>query len=143
MPKTNSAKGWSGSVLVRAILSAACGSFASVFGKIAFDSAFLDLYSINNFVVKAVLIVSILLFNSVMLSLYVRVLQAISALQASLLSFVYNYVISTTVGVLLFGETISIKWVAGAMLMTAGAIRVSRAGLEDSTSKNRQLKKSK
>ena len=96
--------GWSTSILVTAIISAACGSLASVFAKIAFDTVFLDKYGINMLVVKGLCIGLVIVFNAIMLSLYVKVLQAVSALQASLLAFVCNYVISTAVGVFLFEE---------------------------------------
>ena len=133
--------GWTGSVLARAITSASCGSIASVIGKVAFDGDFLDTYGLNNYLVKGVLICLIIAFNSIMLSLYVRVLQSVSALQASLLAFVCNYVVSTAFGVLIFGERISMQWILGAMLMTAGAIRVSRSAIDEA--KNQRQKKEK
>jgi len=121
-------KGWSASILSRAILSASCGSLASVCGKIAFDSSensLLVRFGIDSLITKILVGLLILFFNSVMLSLYIRVLQAVSALQASLLAFVCNYLVSTVIGLVLFGEIISYRWIAGAMLMTLGAIRIS------------------
>lgn len=135
--------GWSTSILVTAIISAACGSLASVFAKVAFDTAFLDKYGINMLVVRGTCIGLVIVFNVIMLSLYVRVLQVVSALQASLLAFVCNYVISTAVGVVLFGEHISLQWIVGAMLMTSGAIRVSRSSITKELTARRTPRKSK
>jgi drug/metabolite transporter (DMT)-like permease len=135
--------GWSTSILVTAIISAACGSLASVFAKIAFDTAFLDKVGINMLAVKGVCIGLVIVFNAIMLSLYVKVLQAVSALQASLLAFVCNYVISTAVGVILFQEHISLQWVLGAMLMTAGAIRVSNSSVTVQVKARSNSRKSK
>ena len=113
---------WNYSTFGKAVISATCGSLASVCGKIAFG----DSYT-SSLPVRILFGVSILLFNSVMLSLYVQVLQEVSALQASLLAFVCNYLISTVVGILLFGESISPLWALGAFLMTLGALRISQA----------------
>jgi drug/metabolite transporter (DMT)-like permease len=130
--------GWSGSVLLKATISASCGSLASVFGKLAFDDVFLENYGLNNLLIKGVLICFIISFNSIMLSLYVRVLQAVSALQASLLAFVCNYVVSSAFGVFVFGERLSVQWIVGAMLMTLGAIRVSQSAIEDSRTRKKK-----
>jgi drug/metabolite transporter (DMT)-like permease len=127
MKKTNSS-GWSRGVLMRAVISACCGSLASVCGKIAFDSSensLLVKFGMSNYAVKGLIFLCVLLFNSIMLSLYVRVLQAVSALQASLLAFVCNYLVSTVMGIILFGEQLSPIWIVGAVLMTLGAIRIS------------------
>ena len=131
--------GWSTGVLTRAILSASCGSLASVCGKIAFDTSSTSLLATLGFdflPIRAFLFVSLILLNSIMLSLFVRVLQSVSALQASLLAFVCNYLISTAVGVTVFGEAISIQWILGAALMTAGAVRISHEK-KQSTKKKR------
>jgi len=112
---------WTAHVLSKALISATCGSMASVCGKMAFtDSDWLPLY------LRIVFGLGILGFNSIMLSLYVQVLQSVSALQASLLAFVCNYIVSTLVGITIFNESISMYWIAGATLMTLGAIRISR-----------------
>lgn len=115
------------------MISASCGSFASVCGKIAFGDSFT-----SSVPIRVASGVGILVFNSVMLSLYVQVLQEVSALQASLLAFVCNYLISTVVGIVLFGESISPFWALGAFLMTLGALRISKAP----TAKRRTSKKS-
>ena len=104
------------------MISASCGSLASVCGKIAFGDSFT-----TSLPIRVMFGVGILLFNSVMLSLYVQVLQEVSALQASLLAFVCNYLISTVVGIMLFGESISPMWALGAFLMTLGALRITQA----------------
>ena len=119
---------WSLHVIATAVASATCGSLASVCGKIAFDTSDLSLLAqigIDHFPLRVVVFVFLILLNSVMLSLYVKVLQLVSALQASLLAFVCNYLISTFVGVLLFGESVSVKWLLGAAIMTSGAARVA------------------
>ena len=112
-------------MLALALTSASCGSFASVFGKMAFDTQFLDTLGLDLLPVRIALFAVVLLLNSVMLSLFVRVLQSVSALQASLLAFVCNYLISTLVGVVVFGESIGGLWLLGASLMTLGAVRIS------------------
>lgn len=119
--------GWSLRVLGTAVLSASCGSMASVCGKLVFDTVALERLGLNFLPLRAVFIVCLVLLNSVMLSLFVGVLQSVSALQASLLAFVCNYLISTLVGVILFGESVSVLWAVGAVLMTAGAVRISTA----------------
>ena len=125
MKKSNTKQpGWSPSLLAQALISASCGALASVCGKIAFGHTN-PFPFFNDYFVKVSFFALILLFNSVMLSLYIRVLQEVSALQASLLAFVCNYLVSTTIGILLFGENISSRWIFGAMLMTAGAIRIA------------------
>ncbi len=130
------------SVLRQAVFSATCGSLASVCGKLAFDVSddnLLALYNMDTYVVRVFLAVLILLLNSIMLSFYVRVLQAVSALQASLLAFVCNYVVSTLFGVFLFGESVSMQWALGACLMTAGAFRAGSMDLnpKDDDAKNK------
>jgi hypothetical protein len=132
--------GLSGSVVLTAVMSATCGSLAAVCGKIAFDTQFLDKYGTNNYLARGILVGLLVVLNSIMLSLYVNVLQAVSALQASLLAFVCNYLISTTFGIVMFGEAISLQWVLGATLMTAGALRVAMP-TGDSKSTNRKKKK--
>lgn len=125
MKKSNTKQsGWSPALLAQALTSASCGSLASVCGKVAFGNTN-PFPSFNDYLVKVFFFALILLFNSIMLSLYIRVLQAVSALQASLLAFVCNYLVSTAMGILLFGENISSQWIFGAMLMTAGAIRIA------------------
>ena len=126
--KPTAQAGWSPQIFTRAVLSACCGSLASVCGKVAFDSSDDSLQvqlGINRYLFSGIVVVVILLLNSVMLSLYLRVLQAVSALQASLLAFVCNYLVSMMLGVVLFGERISLQWIVGAMIMTAGAIRIA------------------
>ena len=136
----NKSGSWSTSVLFMAVISASCGSLASVCGKVAFDDAFLDRVGLNNYATKGLAIILIVSFNSVMLSLYVRVLQAVSALQASLLAFVCNYLISTGMGILVFGETLAKEWIVGAMLMTAGAIRIATGALKEQSKPSRKKK---
>ena len=140
--KMKGKKTWSASVLLMAVTSASCGSLASVFGKIAFDNAFLDKYGINNWITKGLAAVLILAFNFIMLSLFFSVLQTVSALQASLLAFVCNYLISTVIGVVLFGEAVAKEWIIGAMLMTAGAIRIATGALKENNAKQSRKKKS-
>lgn len=114
------------SVLRLAVISTTCGSLASVCGKLAFDTSDANLLRAHNadtYFVRGLVGLLILLLNSTMLSFYVRLLQAVSALQASLLAFVFNYVVTTIFGILLFHETISLQWALGAVLMTAGAFR--------------------
>ena len=113
---------WKYTTFAKAVISASCGSLASVCGKIAFGDTFAD-----DIIMRIIFGVGIILVNSVMLSLYVQVLQEVSALQASLLAFVCNYLISTLVGIVLFGESISSSWIIGASLMTLGAIRISQS----------------
>lgn len=115
-------------VLRLAIVSATCGCLASVCGKLAFDTSennLLRTNSIDSYIVRGVLGISIILLNSTMLSFYVRVLQSVSALQASLLAFVCNYVVSTFFGIVLFGESVSGQWLLGAVVMIAGAFRAT------------------
>jgi drug/metabolite transporter (DMT)-like permease len=112
---------WKFSTFSKAIVSASCGSLASVCGKFAFGDTLTE-----NFPARVISGLCILLFNSVMLALYVQVLQDVSALQASLLAFVCNYVVSTGIGIVLFRESISPSWALGAFLMTLGALRISR-----------------
>ena len=132
--------GLSGSVLLTAVMSATCGSLASVCGKIAFNTGLLDKYGTNNYLARGILVALLVVLNSIMLSLYVKVLKAVSALQASLLAFVCNYLISTTFGIVIFGEAISMQWVLGATMMTAGALRVA---LPTSVSKSTNKKRKK
>jgi uncharacterized membrane protein len=118
----------SAGVLRTAVISAMCGSMASVCGKIAFDTSpgnVLERNNLDHVVLRGILAASILLLNSAMLSLYVKVLQRVSALQASLLAFVCNYLISTIFGIFLFREAISYQWLIGAILMITGAFRAS------------------
>jgi drug/metabolite transporter (DMT)-like permease len=125
---------WKYNTFIKAVVSASCGSLASVFGKIAFGDAVTE-----NLLVRVMAGLCILLFNSVMLSLYVQVLQEVSALQASLLAFVCNYLISTVIGILIFGESISPAWALGAFLMTLGALRISQTP----TGKNQSSRKTR
>jgi uncharacterized membrane protein len=133
--------GWSSALLLQAVLSASCGSLASVCGKVAFGNEN-PFPQFHDYIVRAVFFLLILVFNSVMLSFYIRVLQAVSALQASLLAFVCNYLVSSAIGLLLFGEHISVQWILGAMLMTAGAIRISVGGGGSESSEGRNKVKS-
>lgn len=135
--------GWNCKVLVKALISALCGSLASVCGKLAFDTSrgsLLEQRGFDFLPVRGVLFILLLLLNSVMLSLFVRVLQSVSALQASLLAFVCNYLISTAVGIALFGEAISLQWLLGAVIMTLGAVRISSS--KQPTDKNSTRRKS-
>lgn len=124
---------WKYNTFSKAVISASCGSLASVFGKIAFG----DTVTENLLLVRVIAGLCVLLFNSVMLSLYVQVLQEISALQASLLAFVCNYLISTGFGIVIFGESISPAWALGAFLMTLGALRISQTPTQKHQSKRK------
>jgi drug/metabolite transporter (DMT)-like permease len=113
-------------------MSAICGSLASVCGKLAFDGSL-----VPQIPIRIVFGLGILAFNSIMLSLYVQVLQSVSALQASLLAFVCNYLVSTIVGIVVFGESVSLHWILGAALMTLGALRISSERPRESFSKKK------
>ncbi|KAH7302058.1 hypothetical protein KP509_23G054600 [Ceratopteris richardii] len=75
----------------------------------------------------------VVLLNVLMWSLYVRSLKTLSSLQATVVNFASNFLISGFAGYLCFSENLSSQWFFGAFLIVTGIVLISEAG--DTTEK--------
>lgn len=82
----------------------------------------------------------VVLLNIVMWSCYVRSLKVISSLQATVVNFASNFLISGLAGFLCFEETLHFQWFIGAFLIVLGILLISKADKEpkDTTVKSKQ-----
>ncbi|BBN06781.1 hypothetical protein MPTK1_3g23850 [Marchantia polymorpha subsp. ruderalis] len=72
----------------------------------------------------------VVLCNVSMWSLYVRSLTALSSLQATVVNFGSNFLLSGLAGFLIFSEPAHFEWFAGAGFILAGIWVISNAGEE-------------
>lgn len=72
----------------------------------------------------------VILFNVTMWGCYVNSLRALSSLQATVTNFATNFLSSGLAGFFLFGEALSIKWFAGALLIVIGVVVLTKSGIE-------------
>ncbi|CAM6091123.1 unnamed protein product [Calypogeia fissa] len=80
---------------------------------------------------------SVVLCNVVMWSFYVRSLMALTSLQATVVNFASNFLLSGLAGFLLFNEPAHLQWFLGAAFIVLGIWFVSNASKEmaDNSSK--------
>ena len=76
--------------------------------------------------------------NAAMTSCYVQALHASSSVQATVISFALNFLLSAAVGWAVFGEPLSLRWWAGAVLTMVGVALVAGWGFESKTHKRAQ-----
>ncbi|CAI0468965.1 unnamed protein product [Linum tenue] len=72
----------------------------------------------------------VVLFNVTMWGCYVNSLKALSSLQATVTNFATNFISSGLAGSFLFNESLSSKWVAGALLIVVGVVILSNSSVE-------------
>ncbi|XP_050227903.1 uncharacterized protein LOC126677363 [Mercurialis annua] len=73
-------------------------------------------------------------FNVIMWGCYVSSLKALSSLQATVTNFATNFISSGVAGYLLFNETLSAQWFAGALLIVIGVVILSKSSIEQKAS---------
>lgn len=73
---------------------------------------------------------SVVLCNVIMWSLYVRSLKALTSLQATVVNFASNFLLSGLAGFLLFNEPAHLQWFLGAAFIVLGIWFVSHASKE-------------
>ncbi|KAJ7519224.1 hypothetical protein O6H91_20G029400 [Diphasiastrum complanatum] len=73
--------------------------------------------------------------NVIMWSCYVRSLKALSSLQATVVNFAVNFILTGFLGLICFGETLHLEWFIGAFFIVFGIFVLSKAGVpnKDST----------
>ncbi|XP_057533867.1 uncharacterized protein LOC130811554 isoform X1 [Amaranthus tricolor] len=72
----------------------------------------------------------VIMFNVTMWGCYVNSLRALSSLQATVTNFATNFLSSGLAGFFLFGEVLSPKWFAGALLIVVGVVVLSKSSIE-------------
>eukprot|EP00386_Alphamonas_edax_P009804 GDKI01032102.1.p2 GENE.GDKI01032102.1~~GDKI01032102.1.p2 ORF type:complete len:179 (+),score=53.41 GDKI01032102.1:79-615(+) len=127
------------------LVSSSCAAFASCAAKLAFDFSETSLVAIASqkiaeaappnyygivslyaaWPLRGVMVVAMILLNSLMLKYYVDAMKRWSALQATVLNFALNFLLSALVGNALFGEHLPFKWWLGASLITCGVFLIS------------------
>ncbi|EEF52678.1 uncharacterized protein LOC8275828 [Ricinus communis] len=76
----------------------------------------------------------VVLFNVTMWGCYVNSLRALSSLQATVTNFATNFISSGLAGYIMFNETLSAQWFAGALLIVVGVVILSKSSIEQKTS---------
>ncbi|XP_077246209.1 cell growth defect protein [Tasmannia lanceolata] len=71
----------------------------------------------------------VILFNVTMWGCYVNSLKALPSLQATVTNFATNFLLSGLAGFFLFGEPLSPKWFAGALLIVLGVFILSKSSV--------------
>lgn len=99
-----------------AVAAGLCAAFAAISAK--FFSTPLVKYSL------------VIIFNVTMWGCYVNSLRALSSLQATVTNFATNFLSSGLAGFLLFGEELSTKWFAGALLIVIGVFVLTKSSME-------------
>ncbi|KAH9610637.1 hypothetical protein KSS87_017125 [Heliosperma pusillum] len=72
----------------------------------------------------------VILFNVTMWVCYTNSLRALSSLQATVTNFATNFLSSGLAGFFLFGEALSTKWFAGALLIVMGVFVLTKSSIE-------------
>ncbi|KAH9315124.1 hypothetical protein KI387_023751, partial [Taxus chinensis] len=100
-----------------------CAAFAAVFAKIASISSRID------WRLQLLGYVGVILLNVVMWSCYVNSLKALTSLQATVINFSANFVVSGFAGFLIFKESLHLQWFAGASLIVLGTLTLSKSSI--------------
>eukprot|EP00250_Pteridium_aquilinum_P015819 c22781_g1_i4 orf=497-865(-) len=77
----------------------------------------------------------VVLLNVFMWSFYVRSLKVLSSLQATVVNFASNFLISALAGYLFFSEDLPLQWFLGASLIILGIVLLSQADYSEEHSK--------
>ncbi|KAJ4954970.1 hypothetical protein NE237_011753 [Protea cynaroides] len=72
----------------------------------------------------------VIFFNVIMWGCYINSLKALSSLQATVTNFATNFLSSGLAGFLLFEESLSPQWFAGATLIVLGVFILSKSSIE-------------
>ncbi|KAJ8647931.1 hypothetical protein MRB53_000954 [Persea americana] len=72
----------------------------------------------------------VIFFNVTMWGCYVNSLKALPSLQATVTNFATNFLSSGLAGFFLFGEPLSSRWFAGALLIVLGVFVLSKSSIE-------------
>ncbi|KAG7295960.1 hypothetical protein JYU34_021050 [Plutella xylostella] len=103
-------------------LSGLCASIGSTLGKLAGTEAVVG----NSYVIWIGLLLAMVLVNTWGCRYYLRSLDAASnTVIPTVISSAVNYIISGVIGMSLFGEAVSLRWWAGASLITIGLAMVA------------------
>ncbi|XP_024381977.1 uncharacterized protein [Physcomitrium patens] len=104
------------------VLAAAAGgaaAMAAIFAKVASPEVRWEL--------RLACYICVVACNVMMWTLYVRSLNRLSSLQATVFNFAANFLLSGLAGFLLFGEAAHLQWLLGAALIVAGITVLGRA----------------
>ncbi|XP_046397108.1 uncharacterized protein LOC124164002 [Ischnura elegans] len=135
--------------IFNAVIAGTCASFGSLLGKLSGSSEHIDyicgvLHSLKSiyvyhaeeenicdgdiisWIVKAVMVVCMIACNTAGLTFYVKALKSSkSTLPATLTSTSTSFILSAVLGALMFGETTSLLWWMGAVMVVIGLLLVS------------------
>jgi drug/metabolite transporter (DMT)-like permease len=107
--------------VVFSLLSGALAALASVAGKFAFDD-------VQDPVLRAVSLVSLLLLNAAMLSFFVKALREDGSVVGTSLNMCANVSATSIIGALLFNEAerMTQKWFMGASFVLVGVFCIAK-----------------
>eukprot|EP00249_Psilotum_nudum_P008752 c21488_g1_i1 orf=238-615(+) len=85
--------------------------------------------------------VGVVLLNVIMWSLYVRSLRVLTSLQATVINFASNFLLSGFAGFIFFGEALHFRWFVGGFFILCGIFILSKRDkhLEDCSKKGKQM----
>ena len=112
-------------LLLPSILSGILAALAGGCGKYAFQPFQSETYNYDEIAYKAVAGAGMLILNSLMIKYFLQSMKELGAGKASVINFTCNYLSSVSVmqaivGVLFYGEVVSLQWMMGAGLMLIG-----------------------
>ncbi|XP_071824480.1 transmembrane protein 42-like [Apostichopus japonicus] len=146
---------------VMAVSAGLCAATASVVAKFAFSSSeadrlcsFLlqlyfpnveptDKWTLMSPVLRIVCFLLMLSFNGVMWTMYVKSMQMIGTIQATLTNTSSNLLATAFLGWLMFGEIHSIWWFFGATLIVTGLMFMQRGSKDPISEEDHQSKKTR
>ncbi|GLJ15414.1 hypothetical protein SUGI_0253020 [Cryptomeria japonica] len=108
--------GWAGA-------AGTCAAFAAVFAKAASISSQID------WRLQLLGYVGVILLNVAMWSCYVNSLKALTSLQATVINFSTNFLVSGLTGFFFFKESLHLQWFAGAFLIVLGTFILSKSSI--------------
>eukprot|EP00898_Chlorokybus_atmophyticus_P005891 jgi/Chlat1/6302/Chrsp44S09055 len=112
------------------VLAGVLGALASVLGKLA-GTLFPDKDTNAKVVLSVVLYAAVVGCNVLMWSVHVRGLASLPSLQATAINFASNFLAGGALGMLLFHETLPLKWWLGASCISLGVLLLNKASREE------------
>ena len=118
-------QGWTEDYRVVSVLSGLVAALCGLVGKLGLDSQATSISDLDNRVLEAILrlllILSTLLLNGVMITLYTKALSLAGvAAEASLINTASNLCFTAIFSFVIFRETFSYQWMFGSVLVIAG-----------------------
>jgi drug/metabolite transporter (DMT)-like permease len=123
------------------LLAGFFAALAGVCGKVAADSRVIESLSDSVSVqtaLRALSAVGVVLSNALMWHCFVRSMHESNSVVAATVNACVNLLFTALFGSLLFGESFSLKWILGALLMSLGVVLVAH-GTSDTKKEKKKI----